>query len=275
MTVKSSRPRRSIRHSVPALITKISNSRPVVVAHERQLWGATNAPNLHQSVTPSAKDHVNLMNRCEDTCDMKALWMVLLSVTGAVPGHCMAGPQEAERFTHIAGFSLADLPSFEDYAQKLGGSQVESSGDAGEFDTRVCYRSAGGDSVVALFHGEVDWGFSVHVPRAQDKKCPIAQALTADQLNIAGVALGMTIAQYQALTGKPSSIQGHRIKKIFEYTHILTDAQLSEMVEMHQRNGYPTQSPEELRRWDVGITLSATFLAGHLTSFTVDRVETN
>jgi len=206
---------------------------------------------------------------------MKALWMVLLSVAVAVPCHCMAGPQEAERFTRIAGFNLADLPSFEDYAQKLGGSQVESSGDAGKFDTRVCYRSADGDLVVELFHGEVDWGFSMHAPRAQDEKCPIAQALTADQLNIAGVALGMTVAQYQALTGKPSRVQGHRIKNIFEYTHVLTDAELNEMVERHQRNGYSTQDPEELRRWDVGITLAAIFLAGHLTSFTVDRVETN
>lgn len=207
---------------------------------------------------------------------MKALWPALLSVAIAAPSQCMASPQEAERFTRIAGFSLADLPSFEGYARKLGASPVESSGDAGEFDTRVCYRSVEGGSVVELFHGEVDWGFSVHVPRPQDEKCPIAQALTADQLNIAGVALGMTIAQYRALAGKPSGVvRGHRIKNVFEYTHVLTDAELSEMIERHQRSGYPAQDREELRHWDVEITLSAAFLAGHLTSFTVDRVETN
>jgi hypothetical protein len=206
---------------------------------------------------------------------MKTLWMILLLVAVATPGHCMAGPQDAERFTRIAGFSLANLPSFEDYAQKFGVSPVESSGDAGEFDTRVCYRSVEGGAVVELFHGEVDWGFSMHVARPQDEKCPVAQALSADQLNIAGVALGMTIGQYQALAGKPSRIQDNRIKNVFEYTHVLTDAELSEMVERDRRNGYPVQDSEDLRRWDVGITLSATFLAGHLTSFTVDRVETN
>jgi hypothetical protein len=47
------------------------------------------------------------------------------------------------------------------------------------------------------------------------------------------------------------------------------------MAERGRQSGYPQNDPEELRHWDVGITLSASFAQGHLTSIRVDRVETN
>lgn len=201
--------------------------------------------------------------------------LVLLMATAKAPAAAMADPRDAERFTHIAGFNLADLPSFEEYARRFGVSPIKSTGDAADAEDRVCYRLAQGDTVVELFHGEVDWGFSLHRPRKNDGQCPVAKSLSADQLNIAGVALGMSVAQYEEITGKPTGSKGPRVTHRFEYTHVLTDAELDEMIARGRNNSYAPEDPKTLRRWDVGISLTGVFADGHLVSFSVDRVETN
>jgi len=200
----------------------------------------------------------------------------LLAVAAMAP--CEAAgddPQFAERFTHIAGFNLADPLSFEDFARKFGPSPVRSSGDGAESEARVCYRSAQGDVTVEFFRGEVDWGFSLRKARKRDGRCPIAGALTADQLDIAGVALGMPASRYREITHIPASSKGPRIRYHFEYVHVLTDAELDAMEARGRKNGYASQSRESLRHWDVGITLTGAFANGRLVSFSVDRVETN
>jgi hypothetical protein len=201
--------------------------------------------------------------------------LVLLAAAAMVPCKAPADPMDAERFTHIAGFNLADGPSFDDYGRKFGSTPVDSTGDGAESESRVCYRSVQGDMVVEFFHGEVDWGFSLRRPRKGGGRCPIATGLSDDQLRIEGVALGMRVFQYKEKTGKPASETASRIKHRFEYVHVLTDAELGEMMATRRKNGYPPESQEALRRWDVGITLTGDFANGRLVSFSVDRVETN
>jgi hypothetical protein len=74
----------------------------------------------------------------------------------------------------------------------------------------------------------------------------------------------MEKSAYERLIGKPQKLSANHIKNVFQYVHTLS-----------RKDGYPQSDPDDLRHWDVVITLSASFTRGHLTSFRVDRVETN
>jgi len=186
-----------------------------------------------------------------------------------------AAPQDAERFTHIAGINLADLPSFEDLAKIFGSSHISHTGDAADSDSRVCYRTVDGNAAIEFFRGEVDWGFLLRVAHPSDRRCPISKANVSAGLVIAGVSLQMSRAAYMKVTGKPSEDDANQVKHKFQYVHVLTDTELSEQVQRGISNGYPLSDPEDWRRWDVVISLTAKFTKGRLSSFTVYRVETN
>jgi hypothetical protein len=60
-----------------------------------------------------------------------------------------------------------------------------------------------------------------------------------------------------------------------QYMKVLTDSELATEADRGRKNGYPTEDPESLRRWDVVISLVARFSHGRLYGFTVDMVETD
>ena len=203
---------------------------------------------------------------------MKA-FVVLFALTS--PALAEAPSVQAERFTHIAQFNLADLPSFEALAHVFGPSPVAQSGDASEYDACVCYRSQDGSRVVEFFHGEVHWGFTVRASTRAQGKCPTSSALTLETTNIAGVTLGMMKKEYEATVGHPKKTTARRVEHEFQYIHVLNDQELSEQTDLMRKNGYKDIEPEDHRRWDVIITLEGTFKNQRLDSFTVTRVETN
>lgn len=203
---------------------------------------------------------------------MKAFVVFLVLSSSASAG---TPPDQAEKFTHIAGFSLADLPTFEAFAHVFGPSPMAQSGDAFEYDARVCYRSQDGSKVVEFFHGEVHWGFTVRTPTKTGRQCPASPALTAEVTNIAGVTLGMMRKDYEAAAGHPTKATAQRIEHKFQYVHVLTDKELSELTDRMRKNGYKDIKAEDSRRWDVIISLEGIFRKERLDSFTVTRVETN
>lgn len=200
---------------------------------------------------------------------------VLFASVALLPLIALAAPQDAERFTHLSGVNLSDMPTFAELRRQFGTSPVVESGDAGSADARVCYTSSDKRTVVEFFHGEVNWGFVLRVPTAGDRKCPTSSAIASRQLSVAGIRLGMDEATYRRVVGNPKRETANRLDHSFGYVHTLTDAELGDMVKHSSENGYPSIGPENLRRWNVGINLRASFSKGRLASFTVDRVETN
>ena len=199
----------------------------------------------------------------------------LLTLLIMVPAIAIAGSQDAERFTHIAGVNLSDLPALEELQKLFGMSSIVESGDAGNYDARICYRTSNEKAVVEFFHGEVNWRFVLRRPEPKDQKCPISKKLELRRLSIAEVSLGMDEAKYRRIMGKPYKETSNRLEYHFKYVHTLTDKELKQMVERNRKNGYPPGNSEDLRRWDVGIYISAVFTKDHLASFTVSRTETN
>ena len=204
-----------------------------------------------------------------------AILAVLSALAALRPTLAADAREAAERFTHVGGISLADLPSFEKLASRFGVSPVVESGDAGDYEARACYYSLNKKAVLEFFHGEVDWGFILRSPTRKDLHCPSSATLNDASMSIAGVELGMEKSAYEGLVGRPQRGSVSHTENVFQYVHTLTDTELSELLERGRRNGNSQSDPEELRHWDVAITLSASFTKGHLASFRVDRVETN
>ena len=181
---------------------------------------------------------------------MRVVLLLSLAVASAAFG---AGPEDAERFTHFAGFNLADLPSFEDIAKKFGAAPIRHSGDAADSDSRVCYRTADGKGAFEFSRGEVDWGYVFRQARTADNACPETEAVSTSQFTAAGVTIGMGKESYERVVGHPTESTTDRMKHEFQYVHVLTNSE----------------------RWDVVISLTASFFKGRLASFAVNRVETN
>jgi hypothetical protein len=199
----------------------------------------------------------------------------MLAAVAVWPTRAADVPEAAERFTHVAGINLADLPSFDELASRFGVSPVAQSGDAGDYEARACYQTLDKKAVLEFFHGEVDWGFTLRTPTRKDLTCLPSAALNGSSVSIAGIKLGMEKPAYETLVGKPQKGSVNRNENVFQYVHTLTDTELNEMVERGRKSGHPQGDPEDLRHWDVVITLSASFAQGHLMLFRVDRVETN
>lgn len=182
-------------------------------------------------------------------------------------------PQDAEIFTHIAGFNLANY-SFDALAEKFGANKVVASGDASTADFRVCYKTSDEKAVVTFFHGELNWGFTLSKIGNADKHCTKTDALTPEQLNIAGIQLGMDKEAYRKVVGKPHSENGDHIQHEFSYVRILTDSELKDLIDSSKKNGKEI-NPDDYRQFDVFIGLDAFFTDGHLSRFSVTRVESN
>ena len=130
-----------------------------------------------------------------------------------------------------------------------------------------------GSSVVEFFHGEVNAGYVVHLPKPQDSRCTRSAALTRSLHSLAGVRLGMKKTAYARLLGKPSRETASIFETNFHYVRIMTNSELASWVERNQKDGHPPIDPETIRRSDVYIAITAVFVDGRLTSFEVDRAE--
>jgi hypothetical protein len=212
------------------------------------------------------------MTTANSLSSIKALVALFAISTSAI---AEVSPEQAERFTHIAGFNLADLPSFEALANVFGPSPVAQSGDASTSDYRVCYRSLDGSRTVEFFHGEVQWGFTISTQTEALGKCPASAALTPEVATIAGVTLGMTKKEYEATVGRPTEATAQHVHHHVGYVRVLSDKEIAEALEELRKKGHNDIDPESWRSWDVGITLDGAFRNGRLVSFTVTRVATN
>ncbi|HET7649613.1 MAG TPA: hypothetical protein VFL15_02800 [Gammaproteobacteria bacterium] len=185
-------------------------------------------------------------------------------------------PQTAERFTHLLGVNLADGIDFNTLAKRFGASPVShtETGDASNTVSRVCYRSADGRAVVLFAAGDVDYQFVMRNATAADSHCPVSRTITATQLNVAGIMLGMPQNALEALLGKPVSMAGGRLTYQFQYVHTLTDDQIAALIEKAREQGYDSDKPADMRNWNVVIYIQAAFTQDRLASLLVDRVET-
>jgi hypothetical protein len=193
----------------------------------------------------------------------------------ACPVFAAVTPQAAERFTHFLGVNLAGGIDFAELAKRFGPSPVVQTDDAETPDTRVCYRTADGKDTVEFFYGTINYGFTLRDAASKDAHCPVSKALNADKLKAAELGLGMQRTALETLLGKAFSTGPDRLTYQFQYVHTLTDVQVAAKLAEARKQGYDSDKAEDLRNWDVVIYINALFKQDHLSSLTVNRVETN
>jgi hypothetical protein len=66
-----------------------------------------------------------LSPRCSEAAIARiARALTMFAAVAVWPTRAADGPEAAERFTHVAGVNLADLPSFDELASRFGTSPV-------------------------------------------------------------------------------------------------------------------------------------------------------
>ena len=125
--------------------------------------------------------------------------IIMLAAVAVRPTRAAELPEAAERFTHVAGIKLADLPSFDELASRFGVSPITESGDGAGYEARACYQTLDKTAVLEFFHGEVDWGFKLRMPMSNDIHCPPSAELNDGSVSIAGIELGIEKSAYETL----------------------------------------------------------------------------
>jgi hypothetical protein len=164
-----------------------------------------------------------------------------------IPCITLASPADAERFAHIAGINLADYPNIETLASFFGHTTVVRTGDAATAEARACYLTSDGEATLEFIAGELDRGFEIRRPTTEDRQCGIAKTLKVSMLEVAGVKLGMSRADFDSLFDKPP--QGLQ----------------------HLSSHYSFVREDKGEKWYIDINIGATFSNSQLQSFSVSR----
>src|SRR5690554_945360 len=148
---------------------------------------------------------------------------LLASVTAQAEG-------VGEKFTSFGGFELGAV-KLADIQNQLERVTVVETGDAGEYTASVCYVVPNG--VVLYFAGELDgpehnlggFGFAKNTERQPCAKWPAT--LTAPDLFIGGLRLGLTLKEFTNIVGASVHMEGNKAYAFFEDKRTMTEEETS------------------------------------------------
>lgn len=192
---------------------------------------------------------------------------LLASVTAQAEG-------VGERFTSFGGFELGAV-KLADIQNQLGKVTVVETGDAGEYTASVCYVVPNG--VVLYFAGELDgpehnlggFGFAKNTERQPCAKWPTT--LTAPDLFIGGLRLGLTLKEFTNIVGASVHMEGNKAYAFFEGKRTMAEEETSRLPKEVQAM---VKAGKQQNYFDVVVSVVATFAKGHLTELRVWKTET-
>jgi|SRR5665213_1737129 len=146
----------------------------------------------------------------------------------------------------ILGLSL-DTVDFDTVIAKLGKASIIDRGDASTGRSQICYVSNVGSeqvhlvfelsegqvSTFYLFSGGADWNGR--------NRCVKSTKVTADLSTDAGLRLGLSRSQVEAILGKPDSVKGDRIAYLREFQRRATNEEFE-----RSRREYPDSLSDKL-----------------------------
>ncbi|GAA5009517.1 hypothetical protein FNZ56_02275 [Pseudoluteimonas lycopersici] len=186
-----------------------------------------------------------------------ALFAALLGVLSPT---AFAG-DDGERFTSYAGFQLG-IGTLDDVQRRLGATDAVHTGDAGDSETRLCYRVPGGN--ISFLSGEIGGetdliGFSFsNVPRTHCATWP--STMPVPSMELAGLRLGMGKEEFSAAVGGEFHWENGEGNAYFESQRKPTDA---------ERAAMPVDA-----MFDVDVSVIGSFVDGKLAEVEVWKVET-
>jgi hypothetical protein len=191
---------------------------------------------------------------------------------------CLALPSAAgndgSQFTAFAGFELGKV-TLGQVAERLGPAKLIESGDAGDYEAKICYRTSLG--LVYFMSGEMGgrehqllgFGVSGNNPALPCAKFP--PDLAPKTLSLAGLRRGLTKAEFARVVTTKVQWEGNVGRAFIGSKRPMTQSELDEL-------------PEDLKEavgagkvqnyFDVVVSVIGTFSGDQLSDFRVWKVET-
>jgi hypothetical protein len=189
-----------------------------------------------------------------------------LAVFLAVVSAGTRADDDGARFTRFLGLRL-NYGTLDGVQERLGRSRLIELNDADDYEARVCYLGSRG--VVSFISGvprlELS-GFEVREPGtvAAEGCRELHGRLASESVELAGLHLGMSKAEFTAVVGEPVRWDGDSGQRDYESEQKMSGAQRVLFKD----------SPELLARgtFNVLVSVTGTFVDGHLVGFRVWKV---
>jgi hypothetical protein len=200
-----------------------------------------------------------------------ALTLLLCSACFALPAIAQS---DGAKFTTFAGFELGKV-TLGQIAEHLGPSKLLESGDAGEYEAKICYRTNAG--LVYFLSGEMGGPehdlLGLAVSRSDTtKSCPRFPANRAPkQLNLGGLRLGLTKAEFSRVVAINIQWEGDIGRAFFESKRTMSPAEIEKLP---QDVKAATLAGKMQNYFDVVVSVIGIFSGDRLIEFSVWKVET-
>lgn len=200
-----------------------------------------------------------------------ALTFLLCSTCFALPATAQG---DGTKFTTLAGFELGKV-TLGQITEYLGPAKLLESGDAGEYEAKICYRTNAG--LVYFLSGEMGGpehdllGFAVS-RNDTTKPCPEFPAnRVPKKLNLGGLRLGLTKAEFSRVVATNVQWEGNVGRVVFESKRTMIP---SEIEKLPQDVKVATLAGKMQNYFDVVVSMIGIFSGDTLIEFRVWKIET-
>jgi hypothetical protein len=176
----------------------------------------------------------------------------------------------------ILGITLGDSHSgsFPEVIAKLGKAMVTSRGDGAEWRDQICYVSSGSTEKVHLIFEKNEAIDSFYLfSRGSDwtgsDRCAGSDLISGTLSTDAGIHLGESRGDVEAILGQPSGTYDNGMVYSFEGEHTLSPEEYKRL------HPYHSNFPDKTLVWAVQVQIDARFENSKLTYLAVSRSEVN
>lgn len=191
---------------------------------------------------------------------------------------CLALPSAAEsdgsQFTTFAGFELGKV-TLAQVAESLGPAKLVESGDAGEYEAKICYQASSG--LAYFLSGEMGGrahrllGFGVSGNNAALPCAEFPTGRASEPLYLAGLRRGLTKNEFARVVATDVQWEGNIGRAFLESKRPMTPSEIDKL---------PKDVKEAVRTgkaqnyFDVLVSVIGTFSGDRLSEFKVWKIET-
>lgn len=199
--------------------------------------------------------------------------ILFLIFVGAWLGRSALAQDPGAQFTGFAGFRLGTV-TLSGIQKKLGNTKLIETGEAGEYEAAICYRTDLG--LVYFLSGEM--GGSEHDLLAfgvsksdKTKPCaPFPKKWPSPRLELAGLRLGMSKARFEQVVATKVEWNGNIGRAFYQSKRPMMSAEIKAMPEDVRRM---ISSGEQQNYFDVLVSVIGTFAEGKLIDFRVWKID--
>lgn len=181
---------------------------------------------------------------------------------------------DGSQFTSFANFQLGKM-TLTQVAKNLGHTKVIESGDAGEYEAKICYRTPKG--TIYFLSGEMGGqdhellGFGIAINDNQQVCAKFPENLTPKTLNLAGFQLGQTKKEFAHVVETNVRWEKNIGRAYIESKRPMSPVEINKFPEDVKKS---ILAGTAQNYFDVGISIVGTFTNNKLSKVEVWKVET-